>query len=158
MKKILLVLTMFASFANAGAYVGTNVTAIDFSGVELNAVQLVIGNQLNEFVGIELRAGTGLGDDNVNGVTVELDSIYGGYLTLTAPISDSLAVYAIAGNTWAEATASTYDGYSASAKDDNESFGMGVRFNARESMTIKAEWMNYGDDVDGVSVGIQANF
>ena len=158
MKKVLLVLSMFlSSMVSAGAYVGASYNTIDFGDVEFDASQLVVGAQFNDYIGIEARYGSGIGDESIDGVTVELDSVYGGYLTLSAPLSDSLSAYAIIGKTWAEATAS-YGGYSESAKDDTGSVGLGARYSIREALTIRAEYMKYDDDVDGLSIGVQVNF
>ena len=158
MKKVLLVLSMlFSSVVNAGLYIGGNVGTIDFGDVEFTTTQFVIGSQFNEYVGVELRHGRGIDEESIDGVTVELDSVYGGYLTLSAPLSDSLSAYVIVGKTWAEATAS-YGGYSESAKDDTGSVGLGARYSIREALTIRAEYMKYDDDVDGLSIGVQVNF
>ena len=158
MKKKLLVLPMlFSSIVNAGLYIGGNVGTIDFGDVEFTTTQFVIGSQFNEYVGVELRHGRGIDEESIDGVKVELDSVYGGYLTLSAPLSDSLSAYVIVGKTWAEATAS-YGGYSESAKDDTGSVGLGARYSIREALTIRAEYMKYDDDVDGLSIGVQVNF
>ena len=158
MKKKLLVLPMLlSSMVSAGAYVGASYNTIDFGDVEFDASQLVVGSQFNDYIGIEARYGRGAGDESIDGVTVELDSVYGDYLTLSAPLSDSLSAYAIIGKTWAEATAS-YGGYSESAKDDTGSVGLGARYSIREALTIRAEYMKYDDDVDGLSIGVQVNF
>ena len=91
------------------------------------------------------------------GVEVEIDSLYGVYLTASFPVDDNLSVYGLFGHSEADVSAS-YQNYSRSDKESSTSYGFGARYSILEAYTAKVEVMEMSDDVTAISVGLRVNF
>ncbi|XKH61075.1 porin family protein [Halomonas sediminis] len=154
------------------SYAGLQYAKINYEDVyggetEPSAVIGRVGHFANNYFAIEVRAGMGLDDDDVewNGyrtdVTVELDYLYGVYGVGHLPLTDMLSVYALIGYTGAEATAELYS-MSESDTDSDFSYGLGgqVQFNPIVSGTI--EYVSYLDksefEVTALSAGLNFKF
>ena len=144
------------SHSFADPYIGTSVFTMDtdvgdFRGVDLNA-----GYRAGELVEVRLHYMLGAQDESYQGVSLSLEKKYGVDLIINLPLSDTFIPFVSVGNTWMEAKG-TYQGYSASAKDDHATYGFGVRVAAREAVSFTAEYKRI-DDIDLFALGITANF
>jgi opacity protein-like surface antigen len=153
---IVLGMLAFSPEAEADPYIGTSVFTMDTSVGDFRGVDLNVGFRAGDI--LEFRASYMIGaeDETYQGVAVELDKKYGLDVIVNLPLSDSLNPYLSVGNTWLEAKASA-GGYSASAKDDFITYGAGMRFDIRESVSVYGEYKDI-DGADVFSVGLLANF
>ena len=94
-----------------------------------------------------------------------MDHMYGGYLKLSAPLSDSIHPYVIGGYSKMKADVKyTVAGVSTdeSERFEDESYGAGLDFNITDTLGANLEYMRYYDDdditVDGIGLGVQVNF
>ncbi|MGI2261353.1 porin family protein [Shewanella sp. GXUN23E] len=153
-------------FAVASGYIGGSYSALDYSqqGLEkdlsLGAISVTGGYRFNEYAAIEARAGIGVGDDSLRGVTFELDTYYGGYLKLGIPAGDFYP-YVLAGFTEGELTASLLDD-SVSGSESDFSYGAGIGYNINKNVSLQLEYTNYldkdGGTIDGFTFGINYYF
>jgi outer membrane immunogenic protein len=157
MKYLSILLLALSSTAFAGGYAGVSYGTINTDITDHTAATLHAGYQFNEYIGVEARTLISASEETYSDVNLEVDSLYGIYLTAAMPLSDSASVYLVAGRTEGEVTAS-YGGYSASAEESSSSYGGGVKLNLRENWTVRAEFLQTFEDVDQVSLGLQFNF
>lgn len=151
-------LSLFASWASADAYMGANYALIDADGIDLAAIVVKGGVQLNEWAAVEARAGFGVQDDSYLGVDVELNYLVGGYFIAGIPNDSGFYPYAIAGYTQAEAEASGY-GLSEQESDTDVSYGAGINYGFTETLAGNLEFMRYADsDFDAISFGVSFKF
>ena len=142
------------SAANDGGYLSANLSRVTYkeSGVSdahpLTA-GLRVGSALTEHFSLEARLGLGIRDDAVGGVDLELDNYLGAYTRFIAPVSDSVAVYALVGIARAKLTAS--NGFvSASDTEKGLSYGIGAELatGPRGFVTLEYGRLVSGDDYD----------
>ena len=132
--------------AEAEPYIGTSVFTLDSDVGDFRGVNITGGIDVNDYVGFRASWMVGAQDETYQNVSVSLERLYGGDLVLTLPVTDSASVYSFVGQTWLEGKAS-YMGYSATAKGDYTSYGLGLKFAARESIGFFAEAKNIDGDV-----------
>jgi hypothetical protein len=148
--------------ANAGSnYAGLqySMVELDFDGVgDVDPTALVgkLGHFFNDNIAIEGRLGTGLQDDDIAGVDVDIESIIGIYGVFHASDDFEKTVYGVLGYTDAEAE---FSGPGGSADGDESSFSFGFGANFK---WFNIEYMSYidEDDVDAtaISIGYVAQF
>ncbi|KGD63671.1 hypothetical protein Y5S_03094 [Alcanivorax nanhaiticus] len=160
----------------AGPYIGGNYSQIQYDNEEfdtdtlkIDAATLNAGLELTEFFAIEARGGVGLDEDSQGIADFELDHLYGGYLKLGLPISETVRPYVIGGYTKAKGTVSV-DGdiagvsysYSDSENFEDESYGAGLDMNITDTLGANLEYMRYIDtdeeEISGISVGLRSAF
>ncbi len=145
-----------------GLYAGANYTFMnaDFDGyadADLGTLSGKVGVMVNEYVGVEARAGFGVDDDRVAGMKAKLDNFFGAYATFNMVNQSPVTPYAVLGFTRIEAELDRY-------KDDDSdfSYGAGVNFAFAPNLSANLEYMRYYDDsnvtVDGIGLGMQVNF
>ena len=105
-----------------------------------------------EEISLEIRTGTGIDDDTVRGIDLELESLYGVYGLYHYSISELASLYGAVGISRASLKASV----SGSSDQDNDhglSYGVGVKFSI-----FSVEFMRYLDtneiEVDAITVGV----
>ncbi|ART81913.1 hypothetical protein CBP31_04115 [Oceanisphaera profunda] len=157
----------FGSQAMAEHYVGGNISAMNvensWNGAEADLVALYarLGTEFTENFSGEIRVGTGLDDDKVNGNKVELNYFYGAYVRGTIPIADAFYPYAIVGATRAELEESSL-GQSIKGSGTDISFGVGADIRLTSNTDLNIEYMNYYDkndiSVNGLSLGFTYRF
>jgi len=153
---VFLILSMFSLFASAGGYIGVTAFEVDTEAGDFQGVNLVGGVDLNDFIGVRGRYMLSVDDENYQGVTIEIEEMYGVDLKLTLPLSDSFNPYLVIGKTKVEVEASNHWA-TASDSDTLTSYGVGVQFDVRESLSITAEFMDI-DDAEMISLGASLNF
>jgi len=158
----------FANSAGTG-YVGGLLShySYDESGVSetLNPTGITVrgGYFLVDNFALEARLGTGLSDDSVNGLPVdlELDQLFGVYAVGHLPVNNAFSFYGILGFSYAEATVSA-PGVSVTADDDGFSFGAGVQVNFTPQVSGQLEYVSYLNksdyDLNAASIGLSYNF
>lgn len=160
-----LVISAKASFAQ-DYYVGGSFAAIEYSedgindDADLTALYGRVGTKFNDYLSAEIRAGFGVGDDDVNvlgfDVDVELENLYGVYLRGGLPTGSIAYPYVIAGYTRGEVEASV-SGFSNSESESDVSYGIGIDIAVSDRVNLNVEYINYLDksetEVSGLSVG-----
>lgn len=159
---------LLAGQAHAGAYAGGSLNIINYDDIDLGSIRFsamsgIIGYNFNDFVSLEGRIGTGItqGEYEYWGSTIEvdLDTMVGGYVRLTAPVNDAFRPYVVAGTTQGKITYSVWS-YEESESENDISFGAG--FELGTEVTFRLEYMRYLDTeyttISGVNLGILARF
>jgi opacity protein-like surface antigen len=158
MKIVLTVLLLtLSSLSMAGGYIGASYTGIQSDITDHTGVNLRAGYAFNDVVSMEGRYMVNTSEESYDGVNVELDPVYGAYVILALPLTDSVSPYVVAGYTYGEAKAS-YGGYSETADESSSSIGIGIRSELTENWTANAEYLQAFDDIDMISIGLQLNF
>lgn len=171
LKKLTTVSVALAALMTGGqvmaeTYVGGNIAAlkVDYNypeDADLVAFYGRLGTEFTENFSAEVRVGTGLDDDRVYGIDVELNHFYGAYVRGTIPIADMFYPYAVVGYTRAELE---FKDFWQSAKDSggDVSFGVGADIRLTPEVDLNLEYMNYYDKhdvtVDGFAVGFTYRF
>lgn len=164
---LLVPMSALAAGAEPGFYLGAAYTQAtwDIAGVDKDADLGVLsargGYQINDYVAVEGRLGTGVQDDKVYGVKVELQDTYGVYAKLGVPTEIGLYPYALLGVTHVKVKASV-PGYSASDSDSDVSYGVGVDYWFNRSVSAGLEYANYydknSDKITGLTLGVNYKF
>lgn len=120
-------------------------TNFGFDNADLGAIQLRGGVNFNSLFGAEVEGAFGVNDDQIGGVDVELESQFGGFGVVRAPVAENLEVFARAGWVNVEADGS-FGGVSASDGDDAGALGVGGNFFLTEQHGIRAGYTYYDFD------------
>ncbi|WP_152206444.1 porin family protein [Marinobacter changyiensis] len=142
----------------------------DDSGFETEPGAVVgrIGHFLNEFVAIELRAGFGISDGDIEldgsdtGADSEIDALYGIYFAGHVPITGRFSVYGLLGYSGGEATVDYGPSGSESENDSDFSFGAGVELGITPAVSGTLEYVSYFSesdyDIEALSVGLNYHY
>ena len=150
-------------------------------------IRLVLGQQLGDYLSVELHGGMG-GDDHVTLMTTDptpvavsgdlgLKQLFGAYIRASYPFNDLVSVYGLAGYTKVKAefegdpnftagsTPLSRDGFSES--ENGSSYGGGIEFNVLSGildgrLRLTADYMVYldksGSEFEAKSVGVKLQF
>lgn len=155
------VLSTMAGFATAQPYVGLDYTFIDAEDVDLGAIALKGGYQVNDWAAVEVRAAAGVKDDELFGVDAELEHYYGGYFRAGLPNDSIIYPYVIAGYTQGKVKAS-FRGASITESEGDFSYGLGAELRLNDLWSANVEFMRYLDtndvEIDGASLGVSYRF
>ena len=156
-----------AAGAEPGFYVGGGYTfaTLDIDGASSNADVGALfargGYQINEYIALEARLGDGVQDDTVDGVKLEIDNMYGGYVKVGRPSEVGLYPYALLGYTHVELKARV-PGYSATSSDSDVSYGIGADYWFSRQLSAGLEYANFYDKdgvkVSGLTLGMNYKF
>lgn len=143
----------------SGSYAQLDADIADVVEFDLAALVFNGGYQINEYVAFETRLGTGVADDDIFGVKLELDYLMGIYTKVGIPTGTAFYPYVVLGYTKAELTVSD-SGFSESDSDNDTSYGVGAHFTITESLGVFAEYMNWydKDDLEVTGFNIGANY
>ena len=131
--------------SDTAGYIGMRYADLD-TEIDLNigsgdlatpALMLNVGSQINPHFAVEGRLGFGIDDDD----GLELDSYYGIFARVGAPLSEKFAPYLLIGYGKAELEADTV-----SADDNDFAYGIGANINVKENFAISIEYVNYYDE------------
>ncbi|ULQ47665.1 porin family protein [Flagellatimonas centrodinii] len=154
---------------------------------EGSGIRLVLGQQLSDYLSMELHGGMG-GDDNVTLMTtgptpvavngeLGLDQLVGGYVRASYPVNDRVSLYGLLGYTRVKAefegdanftagsTPLNRDSFSES--ESGHSYGGGIEFDVFSSLMdgrlrLTADYMLYldksGSEFEARSVGVKLEF
>jgi opacity protein-like surface antigen len=127
------------------------------------------GHYFNDHFSLEGRVGVGASEDSVSygslTADVEIDNFFGIYGVGHLPLTDAVSVYALAGLTKGEATATVRGpGGSISASDDDSgfSYGIGGEVALTRNASVTVEYTSYLDKSDyqlsALSAGLNFRF
>lgn len=146
-----------------GLYLGGGYadTEVEIDGLRSDADVGVLflrgGYQANQNVAIEARLGLATDEDKVNGISIDIEDIYGLYLKAGMPTQVGLYPYVLLGMTHAKVEVGNS---SESGSDLTYGFGADYWFNSQFSAGL--EFTNYYDkddaEVSGVSFGLNFKF
>jgi len=147
-------------------YVGISaaMSELELNGLpqaDVTVPTLRLGYFLFDNIALEGRVGFGSDNDQVNGIEVELDNIYGGYLVGHLPLIPGFSVYALAGLSRAEGTASV-NALSTTTTTSGFSWGVGGELVLSPALSLGLEYTHYLDESDfnlnGISGTVKLNF
>lgn len=160
----------------AGPYIGADYTQFQYDNdnydtntLKINGATVRAGVEFNDWIGLEVRGGTGFDTASDHGVDYQLDDMYGGYLKLSAPLSDMVHPYLIGGYTRLDgkvkadaSVAGVNYAVDQNKHLEDQSYGAGIDFNLTDTLGANVEYMRYYDKHDqkiaGISVGLRSAF
>lgn len=166
------VLFLVSAVAQAadGWYAGASFVQVDyketgFETVSPTAVAFRLGREINPYLAVEGRLGTGLSEDTIRvagvNVSVEVDNFIGVYARGMIPTGTLFRPYGMVGYTSGELTASG-GGVAVSADESDFSYGLGADFNIGKQLVLNAEFARLfkgaGFKVEGFSLGVAFRF
>ena len=128
--------------------------------VNPETLRLRAGTEINKSLAVEAQAAFGTGGDtyvatgNVK-YDIKVDSFYSIFLKPQLQISKSITAYGLLGGTYIDVSAS-----SAGKADDTGfthtfSYGAGADFDIKNGIRLGADFIQYMDDYNAISVGIR---
>ncbi|WP_233205065.1 porin family protein [Alkalicaulis satelles] len=141
------------------AYVGLGGSRVDADDVNLNAFNVRLGADLNEFFAIEGEGLIGVGDDTAGGVKVKLNYGVAGFVRARAPLGDGFSVHARAGFGWLEAEA-TAGGMTMSEDESGFGYGAGAEWMFAGPNGLRFDYTRYNmfDDINVWTVSYVRRF
>ena len=112
------------AMAESELYVNAGGSSVSTDDANISAFTARGGIWLNELIGTEFEVSFGLGADDIDGVDVELENQYGGYLVAKYPVLPRVDVLGRLGYTTGEFQTAT-NGVSSDADADGFAFGVG---------------------------------
>lgn len=163
-----------AAVANPDSYAALQLSQVEYSesgapDLEPTALTARLGANLSPNFGLELRVGTGLGDDSVSAgsekLTLELDNAISAYARVMAPMGERFTAYAMVGLTRSKLTAKFRDAMGSFSMSDSEtdlSYGVGgeLLLNVNTFVSVEYARLLDGDDydLDALSIGVGFRF
>jgi len=138
-------------------FLGASYSTINTNSVDFTGITGIVGHQFNDFLGVEGRALFSSSSESYYDSSVEIDSLYGVYLTAALPIEDSISVYVIFGHTEGDIAFNNM-GDSHSKKIASTSLGFGARYFVLEAYTLFVEYLELTDEDEAVTIGARLNF
>lgn len=131
------------------------------TGLTLGAVSATLGTRFNQHFSMELRAGTGVSDDNFGGAMFEIESVLGLHLMGTFQLPQTgLSLYGSIGHSRVDLTASM-NGLTGSADEQGISYGTGLLY-ATDAISYRAGYETLlkksGTSFSGLTAGVYLNF
>lgn len=152
---IFLVSVVSSNAADMKSYTGLNYMFISYepdgvSDIDLGAFGLKLGVDINDYIGVEMRAGLGVDDDTVNvlgvDVDVEINYFYSVYARPKYRMNQ-IQIYGLLGFTKAELEASAF-GVSVEEDDTDFSYGLGLEWFFNDNASASIEYMQLFDESD----------
>lgn len=162
---LLFAMVPVAAFAaGPGPYIGGQVSQFDykengFDGATPTAIGVIGGFDFTPNFAIEVRAGTGVASDSVDGIDIKLKSYATLALRGNLPVSDTFRLFGLVGSSTARLRAA-YQGAVAQSSDNGFSYGFGVEFllGPGRNLGLSAEWTrllsNSDYDLDQLGIGL----
>ncbi len=128
--------------------------------VNPEAFRLRAGTELNSYLAVEAQAGVGTASDtykvNNGQADVKVDSLYSLFLRPQLSINNAVSVYALLGGTYIDVSStSTLPQNNKSGFTHTASYGAGIDFNVKIDIRIGADFVQYMDDYNAVSIGVR---
>jgi outer membrane immunogenic protein len=121
-----------------------------------------IGLEFNDMIGLEARAGWGVGSDDLsaNGrkYDVDLPRYVGGYVKLQTPAFAGFRAHALAGVAGVRMTKESGAGIHIADRNESFSYGAGVSYQLPANLRVGAEYMVYHEDIDSVNGFLNMHF
>lgn len=129
--------------------------------VNPEALRLRAGTELNNYLAVEAQAGFGTASDTLvaNGnvqYDIKVDSFYSLFLRPQLTITEGISAYALVGGTYIDVSrTSTLSSNNDSGFTHTFSYGVGLDFNIKDGIRLGADFVQYTDDYNGISVGVR---
>ena len=144
---IVAVLGIFtAPIAVADPNFGITVYNIDTDVADFRGINLDVGYEFTDLIGVRASYMIGSEDEVVEGVNIEIEDMYSFDAILSLPLSDNFIPYFTIGKLYVDLKAD-YMGYSESASDDFTTYGAGIKYNIREAVSFSGELKNIDGDL-----------
>ena len=132
--------------------------SVDADGVDLGAIRGALSWQSSNFIGLEGELGFGVSDEDLApGLTAELNTIFGAYVTANADLSENATIFARVG--FASADAETNTGIDLG--DEGLAYGVGGKFFLDGKNGVRVDYTKYdfdNGDADVWSIGYVRRF
>ena len=134
--------------AGGGAYIGGSIGNFSYKTGDQEKLSpkigvVRVGVQLNPYLAIDGRYGTGLSTEFtalLGGYDLQIDSLYGAYLKGSIPLSSSASLYGLAGYSAISLRRNFKVLSSERVTDDSASFAGGVDVSLRRNLRLNMEW------------------
>jgi len=150
----------------SGIYFGATYNNVKFkaageTGPTLGAISATVGTRFNKHFALEFRAGTGINDDDFDGLKFEIDYVLGLYALGTLPLNNSgLSVYGSLGHSRIDLRANL-DGMTATGEQEGISYGAGLQYST-QLVSYRAGYETLlkksGISASGLTAGVYLNF
>lgn len=136
--------------ADPGFYVNGGVSVYDGDGATLEGLTGRAGYDFNDYFGVEGEFSIGLGEENVDGIDLEINNQYAAYAVGKLPISERFDIFGRIGYGTIEFEGSA-GGISETVDVDGFGFGAGGQFFFSENVGVRGEYTRFeADDEDGI--------
>ncbi|MEL7031754.1 MAG: porin family protein [Pseudomonadota bacterium] len=143
-----------AAIAESELYVNGGVSSFSTDDASVSAFTARGGIWFNDLIGTEIEASFGLGADDIDGVDVELENAFGGYLVAKYPVLPRVDVLGRLGYTTGEFQSAT-NGVSTDADADGFAFGLGGEVMITDSIGLRGDYTRIEpSDEDGLDGGV----
>ena len=152
----------------SGVYAGLSLGQLRYSEQGLDTItpataMLIVGASLTPNLAIEGRLGGGLGSAQSNGYSMEVHSIFAGYLKGSLPLAPGFALYGLGGVANVNLQRDFGLVY---ANDTGFSYGLGMDFDLASNARLSLEWthlatgdnLGYAYDVDQAAISMAWRF
>ena len=155
-----------AAFAMEKPYVGVDyqlqyLTVNGSSEVQPDGFRLRLGTDINSYLGVEAQIGVGGSSDSIvvdnAGTTwdVKTDSFYALFVKPQLSIGTAASIFALAGGSYVDISASSNTGKSVKGFENGFAYGAGVDVSIYKGVRLGADYIQYLDSFNAVSVGIR---
>jgi len=156
-----------AAFAMEKPYVGVDyqlqyLTVNVSDEVQPDAFRLRLGTDINSYLGVEAQIGVGGSADSIvvdnQGSIWEArtDSFYALFVKPQLSIGSAASIFALAGGSYVDTSASSSKlGLSKKGFENGFAYGAGVDVNIYKGVRLGADYIQYLDSFNAVSVGIR---
>jgi outer membrane immunogenic protein len=138
-----------AQAQETGVYGNAGYTHFDADDVKLGGVTGRLGYRFHPNFAVEGEATIGVDDDNIGGVTIELDHALGVFGVGILPVAPNVDIFGRVGYGQIEASASV-PGVSATADDDGFAFGAGAQYMFTPKLGVRGDYTRLEGEDDGV--------
>ena len=141
------------AMAESELYVNAGASSVSTDDANITAFTARGGLWLNELIGTEFEVSFGLGADDLDGVDVELENQYGGYLVAKYPVLPRVDVLGRLGYTTGEFQTAT-NGVSTDADADGFAFGLGGEVMITDSFGLRGDYTRIEPDDEQLDGGV----
>jgi hypothetical protein len=155
LRKILGAMVVFAGISASGiataeGYFGISYSRVDLDGAEPSSLDIKLGSQLNDVVGVELRVGVPLVEDTVDffGFDIDIDAEYVGALARFGSFTDNGSFY-VMGGLYDVTVKASAGGASEDVSDNGPVLGVGAQFGGDSGFSL--EYLVGTSDLEDIS-------
>ena len=138
-------------FSNTWIDTGTN------NDATLGSIGGRVGIDIIDYFGVEGRVGTGVMDDDIDGVNVELNHYIAGFAKIQTPDMNGFRVHGLAGIARVELEASA-GGLTGTAHDTDFAYGAGLSYAINQNIRLNLEYLSLNEDADTANLGVTYHF
>ncbi len=130
--------------------------AVDVDPVNLGGIQGRLGVRVHNNFAVEGEAAFGIVGDDIGGVSVDLETEFGAFLVVLAPLSENTDIFVRGGFASAEIDAGVFG----SVSDDGAAYGIGVQhfFGPNDGVRFDYTHYDFGGDANSWSIAYVRKF